>query len=872
MDYVGWLLGFACATILFSFVYGDQYFPDYVCKVTSQVQCIEDDGDNRILPFSAYFLTAPFATQEMCVERCSRLNYTIAGVEFGDQCFCGNEYLYTPVVHPMSECQAMPCAGAQNESCGAADRMLILAFNCSGPVAPSGYACLDSYTKSLPFCDTSRTIDERVDDLMARLTLEEKMGLMGCDTVNTPVDDCSCMTNGIERLGIPDYMQIVETNSAVASACVAPFVCATEFAAPANLAASFNRSIWYNKGQVISTEMRAFNNLNWYRASTPYSFIGLLGFGPNINIVRDPRFGRNSELPSEDPFLSGSYASEYLQGMQQATESKFLRMISGLKHYGCYSIEDDRMARNVNVSMFDLWDTYLPQFEMGFSAEYGNAQAVMCSYASVNGVPSCANDYLINQVVRGKWGRPDVLVATDCGAVGNMVNANFYAKNNADAAAKALNGGSDVNLGDMFFPPAANGGNGALVQALQLGLTNETFVNASAKRIITKRFITGQFDPTSMQPYTQIGVEAINSTASNAFNLDAILQGLILLKNQNDTLPFSQGKKLAVVGPHVISQRDLFEDYKGDMECYGGGDGCVRTIGEVFSNFNGPNLTQVQIGVQLDSNDTSGIQAALDAVSWADQVVLCIGLGYSLEHEGIDRPNTLLPGLQESFSLKVLSLGKPTVIVLINGGIVSIDSLVEPAPAIIEAFYPSMRGAEALFMSIFGQANRWGRLPVTIYPASFATQTDMYSFNMTLPPGRTYRYYTGTPLFDFGSGLSYTTFSYNASASNTANSTAIIIDYRNSGKMTGDDVFLVYHRVGDDVMKQVNHPVPFRSLVGFDRVGNVGVGEKGQLQIVIPRTSFYLTNNTGDKVLYYGTHYLDITDSISPLVTLTVII
>eukprot|EP01113_Clastostelium_recurvatum_P036756 TRINITY_DN5293_c0_g1_i5.p1 TRINITY_DN5293_c0_g1~~TRINITY_DN5293_c0_g1_i5.p1 ORF type:complete len:548 (+),score=129.93 TRINITY_DN5293_c0_g1_i5:1075-2718(+) len=545
-------------------------------------------------------------------------------------------------------------------------------------------------------------------------------------------------------------------------------------------------------------------------------------------------------------------------------------MISGLKHYACYSIETDRMSRDVNVSTFDLWDTYLPQYEMGFRSSQGNAQAVMCSYASVNGVPACANNFLINEVVRGKWQRPDVLVATDCGAVGNMVSGNKYAKSNADAAAKAINGGSDVNLGDSFFPPAANGGNGALVQALQMGLTNDTVIKAAARRTYAKRMLTGQFDPLEAQPYTKIGFEAINTTASHAFNLDATLQGLVLLKNNHNALPFKSGLKVAVLGPHVNSQRDLMEDYKGDEECYTGGDTCVRTIAEVFTNGNGPSNTKVQMGVSLTSNDTSGIQAALDAAEWADQIVLCIGLGYEIEHEGIDRPNTLLPGLQEMFSLKILGLGKPTVVVLINGGTVSIDDLVGPSPAIIEAFYPSMRGAEALFQSIFGLENRWGRLPVSIYPKEYNTLVNFFSFNMTAGPGRTYRYYTAPTLYEFGAGMSYTSFAIDATGSSANNATTITITYKNTGSMVGDDVLQVYHRVSKAISSSVSHPVPLRSLVEFDRVGPVMPGQGGAVKMVLPWSRLTLTDAKGDKVLYSGTHYLDVTDSNAPTVTIEV--
>jgi len=340
------------------------------------------------------------------------------------------------------------------------------------------------------------------------------------------------------------------------------------------------------------------------------------------------------------------------------------------------------------------------------------------------------------------------------------------------------------------------------------------------------------------------------------------------LKNERKTLPFRTDLKLALVGPHVFSTRDLMEDYKGDMECFGGGDACVQTIAQFFTQFLGDNVL-VEKGVDMDSTNASGIPAAIAAAEAADQVLLCIGIGNQQEHEAIDRTSITLPGLQEMFALKILALGKPTAIVLINGGIVAIDNLVAPAPAIIEAFYPSMAGARGLYLTVFGYENRWGKLPVTIYSSNFVNEQSMFSFDMTTPPGRTYRYYTGDPLFPFGWGLSYTTFAIACAGTSRSNFTNVNVTVKNTGTLEGDEVVLAFHRVSDAIRKSVPHPVPLRSLVDFTRV-QIDSGSSVITQFSIPWSKLLLTNSQGNKVLYPGTHYLDFTDSVAPTCTITV--
>lgn len=314
---------------------------------------------------------------------------------------------------------------------------------------PLSHGCLDRSVRSLPFCDPTLSIEARVADLVSRMTLSEKIGLTGADL--TKDNACDTKDPGVSRLGIPPMQWLVETNSMAASACYNG-TCATSFPSAQNLASSFNKTVWRTKGQVIGLEMRALNNLDWKRADGDTgSMQSLSGFGPDINQPRDPRNGRQGELPTEDRYLMGRYAVEVVQGSQDSG-STYLQMSSGLKHFALYSLESGRMGSKGNFTYFDIWDTYLPPFEAGFVE--GQATGSMCSYVSLQidpnqtsstYIPACASEYLLQTVTREYWGRLDATHTSDCGAVENMYKENHYVTNGTEAAAAFLNNGADLN-------------------------------------------------------------------------------------------------------------------------------------------------------------------------------------------------------------------------------------------------------------------------------------------------------------------------------------------------------------------------------------------------------------------------------------------
>jgi beta-glucosidase-like glycosyl hydrolase len=740
---------------------------------------------------------------------------------------------------------------------------------------PNSYfwGCLKgNVSANFPFCDHTLPLQGRVQDLLGRLTLTEKLGMLGPNTNGSHVGSCSDMDAGVARLGIPPYTHLVETNSGAGSECLAENKCATNFPGPTGLAASFNRTLWRLKGEVISSEQRAQNNVGGSRGyEPPYSKIGLTAFGPNVNIARDPRFGRISELPGEDPYLTGQYAIAMVRGMQEGKDyPKYLKLAAALKHFTAYSTETNRLTANFNISTFDLFDTYLRQYSAAF--QEGRATAAMCSYASVNGVPMCANDYLLNTIVRKHWNRPDVHFQSDCGAIANLLKDEVhYAKNNSDAATKALLGGCDLDDGNQFYSPRADGGNGGLPDAIQAGRVSEKDVDAALGRVLTnERFRTGQADPLELQSYVNIGAEAINSTEHQQINLEAASQSFVLLKNaegaidaKKKMLPLLPSASVAIVGPHAVTKADLLSDYPIDQLCFQGpirGGACWPSIGEAFSTHHTRAKVLVEQGVAMASTDRSGVETAIAAANASDVVILCLGLGKKQEHEGIDRKTTLLPGIQTQFATEVLALGKPTVIVLVNGGIVSLGAdVVDKARAIVEAFYPSVRGAEALYRSLLGIDNKWGKLPVTIYDAEFISDVALDSFDMAARPGRTYRYYIGTPMWPFGFGLSLTEFDTQCVVVKALDQDELALHVscavKNIGEFDGDEILLVYHRTGTDI--KASYPLPRKVLVDFQRI-SVAPGKTEMVDFVLEKEDLAVTTGEGDRVVLAGTHFYDV--------------
>lgn len=662
---------------------------------------------------------------------------------------------------------------------------------------PNYRGCANKIALALPYCDESLSVDDRVNDLVSRLSLEEKVATISPQP--SLGDTCGDHTAGKADIGLPDYFWLTETNTNVAALCYTdPYKCPTTFVGPLGMGSSFNRTSWKMKGSVLGTELRAFHNIGWHRANTGNK-IGLTGFGPNLNIARDPRFGRVSELPGEDPFHSGIYGYEMVSGMQEPDARGHPKMLAYLKHFTAYSRETNRGHDTYNITTFDFFDTYLKQYEIAFKA---NASGVMCSYDAENGNPSCANDFILNEVLRKRFNQPHALVTTDCGAVNNMLGAPVYAPTELHAAAWTIGNGTDIEMGSTIWT-------NNLTNAVRAGMVTEDVVTRSVTRAFRQLFLAGRFDRPENVGWATLGVADINSTWAQQVQREAGLQSMVLLKNKDELLPLKRGSQIAVVGP-MSRSRDLMSDYAGgtgESGCWPNSDeSCVTTIADAIARANtGGHTTQAE-GCDVNSNDTSKFADAIALVREADVAVLVLGNDRTIEHEGLDRPDIVLSGVQDAFAKAVLAVGKPTLLIMANGGALAIDDLVEHCDAIVEAFNPAQNTPE-LAAQLFGDENRWGKLPVTIYPASFAKEKAMTDYDMSGGVGRTYRYYTGTPLFAFGHGLSLTSFDLACERKTEEEVWPITVSclVNNTGRMDGDEVIQVYHEVGQDIHEFVGN-------------------------------------------------------------------
>ncbi len=643
-------------------------------------------------------------------------------------------------------------------------------------------ACVPPYD-TFPFCSTDLSLEARVDDLIGRLRDEEIPPLL---TAREGGGGSPGPPGNISRLGLPEYDWGVNCIHGVQTTCVkredGTTACPTSFPNPNALGATFNESLWYKMGAAMGLELRAL----WLRGSqeaSPWSgrpHAGLDCWSPNININRDPRWGRNQEVPSEDPHTNGRFGVAYTRGLQRGNDPRFLQAVVTLKHWDAYSLEDaDGYTRHnfdARVSEYDLASTYMPAFRA--SVVEGRATGVMCSYNAVNGVPACASTKL-NATLRGEWGF-DGYVSSDTGAVSDIYKEHKYVADGPAAACAALRGGTDIDSGSVYHDH--------LLAGVAAGHCTMGDVRAALRRTLGLRFRLGLFDPINGQPYWHVPLDVVASDEHVRLNLDAARQSIVLLKNGDraapepsaearasrrasaveggatTVLPLARGVPTALIGPHVQAREALVGNYLGELCPSGFGDfSCVQSPAEAIGGLNGGNVVTAA-GSAISAPIAGGVAAAVSAATASARVVLLLGIDGHVEGESNDRTSIDLPDAQRELAAAILELGKPTVIVLINGGSVAIAEEAPRADAIVEAFYPGYLGARAIAETLFGaNPHCCGRMPYTIYKKDYVGQVKMGDMAMAPDaargtPGRTYRYFTGTPIWPFGFGLGLTTF------------------------------------------------------------------------------------------------------------------
>jgi len=822
-------------------------------------------------------------------------------------------------------------------------------------------------TSQPAYKNPSLPLKKRVDDLVSRMTLEEKV---------------SQMMNGaaaIERLDIPEYDWWNEALHGVARAGYA-----TVFPQAIGLAATWDEDLIHRVADVISTEARAKYN-EFVRKGDRGRYKGLTFWSPNINIFRDPRWGRGQETYGEDPYLTSRLGVAFVRGLQ-GDDPRYLKVIATPKHYAVHSgPEPERHGFDAKASERDLRETYLPAFHA--TIVEGRAGSVMCAYNRTNGEPCCANKRLLTEILRGEWGFGGYVVS-DCGAIYDIHTGHHFVTSEGEASALSVKAGTDLSCGREYT---------SLVKAVKDGLISEAEIDVSLKRLMTARLRLGMFDPPQMVPYSRIPFSENDSAPHRELSLTAARESIVLLKNENNALPLKKGlKSIAVIGPNADAPEVLLGNYSGqpsksvtplagirdkvspamkvryalgatlagesiapvpasaltqngkgsaagfkgeyfDNKELRGQPVLVRTDEQVNFDFGrgrpapqlpddnfsvrwtgkllAPDSGAYQLGARADggvriyfdgqilidawtSNPTGTVmkevrleagraydvkieyykntRAAIAKLVWSyprfaerlieeaanaarqsDAVVVVLGISPALEGEemkvnadgfrGGDRTDLGLPKGQEDLLKAIAALGKPTVLVLLNGSAVAVNWADQNVPGIIEAWYPGEEGGSAVADVLFGDYNPGGRLPVTFYKsAAQLPPFDDYSMQ-----GRTYRYFKGEPLYPFGFGLSYSEFRYDrlklsASKLKAGEALRVTVDVQNAGHRAGDEVAQLYVTAGS-----ASVPVPIRSLTGFKRV-SLSPGERETISFNLRPEQMSIIKDDGKRVVEPG--------------------
>ena len=650
------------------------------------------------------------------------------------------------------------------------------------------------------YADPAQPISVRVADLISRMTLPEKVSQM---LHGAPA---------IERLGIPAYNWWNECLHGVGRADIA-----TVFPQAIGMAATWDVDLLHQVAVTISDEARAKHHAALGEDGSCAQYYGLTFWTPNINIFRDPRWGRGQETYGEDPYLTSRMGVTFIKGLQ-GDDPKYLKLAATAKHFAVHSgPESERHYFDARVDERDLRETYLPAFEA--AVREAKVVSVMGAYNRTNGEPCCASPTLLQKILREEWefGGPDGVdghIVSDCWAIHDIHAHHQVVKTAPEAAALAVKTGCDLNCGHTY---------GALLVALEQGLIDEAAIDTALTRLFTLRFKLGMFDPPEMVPYAKIPIEVNDSEAHRAMALQTARESIVLLKNADGILPLDKAniKTIAVIGPNADDDLVLLGNYFGLPS---------RSVTPLqgIRNKAGAGVEVIHVpGCGIRDYDKTGFAAAVAAAKSADVVVAVMGLSQLVEgeegqEEGIktgerstgDRADLNLPGVQEALLQAVAAVGTPLIVVLLNGSAVAVNWAEDHAAAIVELWYPGEEGGTALADVLFGDYNPAGRLPVTFYKSV----EDLPPFRDYAMAGHTYRYFDGEVLYPFGYGLSYTTFAYSdltlsADKIKAGESLKVSVKVKNTGDLPGDEVVQLYVR---DVEASV--PVPIRQLQGFTRV------------------------------------------------------
>jgi len=837
------------------------------------------------------------------------------------------------------------------------------------------FTCKTRQEYKFPFLDPDLSMEERVNDLVGRMTLDEKISQM----VN--------QAPAIERLGIPEYNWWSEGLHGVARAGIA-----TVFPQAIGLAASWDEEMMHNVSTVISDETRAKHH-EFVRKGKRFIFQGLNLWSPNINIFRDPRWGRGQETYGEDPYLTGRLGVQFIKGLQ-GDDTTYFKTIATIKHFAVHSgPEPERHVFDAVINERDFRDTYLPQFEMG--VKEGKAYSAMCAYNRLNDEACCGSHHLLTDILRNEWGFKG-FITSDCEAITDIFKFHKIVPTPEEASALAVKSGTDLECGNNFL---------ALKLAVQKKLITEAEIDVAVKRLFTARFKLGMFDPADRVKYANIPYSIVDNEEHKKLALDATQKSIVLLKNENNTLPLKKDiGTVAVIGPNSDQWLMLLGNYNGvpskaitplqgikdklpnskvlfaqgcelsegmpmfytipaevlktdngaagvkadyfnnkelsgqplfssvdktvdanwydkaprnDMDddnfgirwtgvlqptqsgtyqlgvittcntkLYLNDSVIAKTVYHFRDEYGDPRLRKSvpikleagkQYKIKIEASETfadAQVQLvwaapkpnlrneAIEVAKQADVVVMCMGITPRMEGEeldvqiegfrGGDRTTLGLPKVQEQLIKDIKALGKPVVLVLLNGSALAINWEDANIPAIVEAWYPGQSAGTAIANVLFGDYNPGGRLPVTFYKS----EKDLPAFTDYNITTQTYRYFKGEPLYPFGYGLSYTSFGYeNFKVNNqykNGDTLKLSVDIKNTGAMAGDEVAQVYISKANGGAKG-----PIRSLKAFKRL-HLNAGETKAVTFTLPPSSFAIVNDEGERLVSPGKYEISV--------------
>ncbi len=684
-----------------------------------------------------------------------------------------------------------------------------------------------------PFYDTNLSIEERVSDLISRLTLEEK------------ADQMMHNTSAIERLGVLPYSYWNEALHGVARSGVA-----TIFPQAIGLGATFDEELVHKISSAISDEARAMHNAAKEKGYNK-QYGGLTFWTPNINIFRDPRWGRGQETYGEDPFLTSIIGKAFVTGLQGDNEN-YLKTAACAKHYAVHSgPEELRHEFDAIANPKDLWETYLPAFEV--LVKEAKVESIMCAYNSTNGEPCCANKYLIDDILLGEW-QFKGHVLSDCWAIVDFYTPKGKGGHGASeslehATAMAVKSSVSLNCGNTYLE--------GIPGAIKQGLLTEKEVDEKLTVLLKTRFKLGLFDPKGSNPYDNISVDVVNSDKHRALAREAAQKSIVLLKN-NGVLPLKKDlSKYFITGPTVFDNEILIGNY------FGVNPNMVTILEGVANAIDPASQLQYRMGSMLTIPKANPLDYATKNAGNSDVTIVGLGISGLIEgEEGAsllsstkgDRLNLDLPKSQMDYLRGLRKSAdnnpedkKPIVAVVTGGSPINLAEVEELADAVLFVWYPGEEGGNAVADVLFGDISPSGRLPIT-FPKSLDQLPPYEDYSMK---GRTYKYMDKDPLYPFGYGLSYANFEYSNIKSSTIKLSkdeeiTVSVEVKNKSDINSDEIVQLYI---SDVEASVN--TPNFQLIGVKRVA-FNAKESKEVKFELSPKAFEIVNNQGKRIIEPG--------------------